>query len=209
MEGRNLRARDGSILVVCTANVCCSPYVERMLRARLAGTGIRVTSAGTNALVESEMDHVVARRLRHLGVSPDGFVARQLTEELVAGADVILGANRHHRSAVVQLSPAALHRTYAIADFSDIAAHLVGAVIPLHAGSHSFLSRFCVAAAQARGSVQARTSEAAAIIDPYGHSERAFEAMFGQVDHLLPPIIAALTGSAPEPVAVAAQAPAG
>ena len=50
------RGQAGSILVVCTGNVCRSPYIERRLRHELAGTGIEVTSAGTRALVGHDMD---------------------------------------------------------------------------------------------------------------------------------------------------------
>ena len=100
-------APSGHILVVCTGNICRSPYLERVLEHELAGTGISVSSAGTGALVGSPIDPESASRLRATGADADGFAARQVTRELVAGADLIIGATREHISEVVPLYPRA------------------------------------------------------------------------------------------------------
>ena len=65
----------GSVLVVCTGNVCRSPYIERRLRHELAGTGIEVTSAGTRALVGRDMDAGSRDILQRSGVDADGWWA--------------------------------------------------------------------------------------------------------------------------------------
>jgi hypothetical protein len=66
-------SRTGSILVVCTGNVCRSPYLERRLRHELAGTGIAVESAGTKALAGLEMDDGTRERLDAAGIDARGF----------------------------------------------------------------------------------------------------------------------------------------
>ena len=187
---------DGSILVVCTQNVCCSPYVERLLISRLAGTAISVSSAGTAALTGSIIDPAVAARLIEAGADPAGFSPRQLTLDLVAGADLVLCSSREQRAAVVREAPAGLRRTYALADFSDLAAlvSIENAVDPNRSGETSYVGQVREIVERARGQVQARKSTDAAIVDPYGQPQRVFDQMFAQVDHLLPPIIAALTG---------------
>lgn len=82
------RAQVGSILVVGSRNVCRSPYIERSLGARLAGAGIIVSSAGTQALVGSAMEPEVVDRLAVDGGDAGGFVARGLTREMVVSAGI-------------------------------------------------------------------------------------------------------------------------
>lgn len=207
MNGRTLQDEDGAILIVCTGNVCRSPYIERLLSARLAGTNITVTSAGTAALTGSNMDPQVADRLSLTGCDSEGFSARPLTVALATDADLILCATRQHRSQVVQLTPKVLRRTYALADFSDIASSLVGITIPAHAGTGTFVRGVAAAAEQARANVQPRTRERAEIVDPFRQPKKVFEQMFAQVERLLPPIVAVLTGSSPEPISVREHSP--
>lgn len=195
--------RDGTILIVCTGNVCRSPYIERRLAAALDKTNITVSSAGTGALVGSEMDPRVAQRLRELGLNSQGFVARQLTPEMARAADLILGATREHRSSIVRTEPSVLRRTYALADFSDLAGHLArsAAVWPERSplSSGSFVRRVSEAAVRGRGEVRARTREEAEIVDPFRASDRLLERMIEQVDALLPSIISALDQPVPRP----------
>lgn len=192
-----LEARHGTILIVCTGNVCRSPYIERRLSAALAETSIAVSSAGTGALVGSEMDPRVARRLSELGLRSEGFVARQLTSEMARAADLILGATREHRSLIVRMEPSALRRTYALADFSDLAAHLLRsnlADLPRSSSStDNFVRAVSDAVTRCRGEVRARTAEEAEIIDPYRRPDKVLDRMIQQVDALVPAIATVLT----------------
>src|SRR5690606_38791625 len=45
----------GTILTVCTGNICRSPMGEVLLHAQLRDLGVRVHSGGTHALVDHEM----------------------------------------------------------------------------------------------------------------------------------------------------------
>jgi protein-tyrosine phosphatase len=109
------------ILTVCTGNICRSPVAERMLQAGLddvrSGTFL-VGSAGTLAVVGAPVQLPSARIIESRGGRPDGFAARQLTPELVRGADIILTMTASHRSAVVRLEPSALKRTFTIREFA-------------------------------------------------------------------------------------------
>ena len=51
-----------SILAVCTGNVCRSPAVERLLASKLGPT-VRVSSAGTHALVGHPISEPMAALL--------------------------------------------------------------------------------------------------------------------------------------------------
>ena len=111
---------DGVVLVVCTGNVCRSPYVERLLTHALRDTAVVVRSAGTGALVGAPVDPGSAVRLEAAGAEPGGFAARQLEPRDVAEADLVLAATRQHLSSVVPLHPAALRYGFALRDLADL-----------------------------------------------------------------------------------------
>lgn len=109
------------VLVVCEGNLCRSPLTERLLRLRLDDVPqVRVTSAGTRAVVGSSMDASAAAELVRLGGDPAGFVARQLTPALVTAADLVLTATRAQRSHVVGMAPAALKRTFTLLELAAL-----------------------------------------------------------------------------------------
>jgi protein-tyrosine phosphatase len=168
-----------------------------MLAAALAETEIQVASAGTGALVGSKIEPRVAGHLSEAGLRAEDFRARQLTSELARDADLLLCATREHRSLVVRMEPSTLRRTFALADFSDIAVRLAEAELGdqsvLGTESGSFVRQMSVAATRARGEVRARTAEEAAIVDPFRRPEKVVGEMVHQVDALLRPIVSVLT----------------
>lgn len=93
------------ILVVCTGNVCRSPFGEIELRELLKGTGIHVTSAGIYALVGSGVDEGMIPELEKRGLSPEGFVAHQISAEDVDDADLILAMAARHRRFILDEWP--------------------------------------------------------------------------------------------------------
>ncbi len=116
-----------SILMVCTGNVCRSPAAEHLLRSALGPGRAVVRSAGTRALVGHPVDAPMRRLLVEAGCQPEGFTARRLTAADIAGADLVLTAERGHRTAVVELCPAALRRTFTLLEFADMASLAVAA----------------------------------------------------------------------------------
>ena len=183
--------RSGSVLVVCTGNVCRSPYIERRLRHDLDGTGITVSSAGTGALVARDMDANTRALLEQAGIDADGFAARQLTSDLVAEADLVLTAAREHRTAAARLNPSALRRIMTLRDLADL---LNGAdlsrLVPTDRDA-PWVRQVVDAAAMRRGLVPARLDHVD-ITDPIGGPPRLFSQMAAEVDAALPPVVAAL-----------------
>lgn len=95
----------GSVLVVCTGNICRSPAGERML-ARICAD-LRVSSAGLGALVGAPADQVtfdVAKA--QYGLDLSGHIARSFTAELGSSHDLILAMDRHHRLDIMRHWPA-------------------------------------------------------------------------------------------------------
>lgn len=187
------QAPSGHILVVCTGNICRSPYIERVLAHELAGTGISVSSAGTGALVGAPIDPESAKRVRQAGGDAEDFTARQITREMVAGADLIIAADRSHLSSVVPLHPRALRYGFALHDLAD----LLGAVRPadIHAApGENRVASIAAAAIAKRGIVHPRLAGHAGIVDPYRQGPQVFDQMVKEIGTSLPTVIAALRG---------------
>lgn len=107
--------RPGTILVICAGNVCRSPYLERRLAQELEGASVhRCLERRHSELVGRDMDPGSEGLLERAGAWSEGFVARRLTAELVAGADLVITAAREHRTAAAQLHPRALRRVFTL-----------------------------------------------------------------------------------------------
>lgn len=113
-----------TILTVCSGNICRSPLAEQLLRAGLAGVeGVRVSSAGTIAMVGKGMPAEALALSTRLGVSDaPAHLARQLDAQHIRDADLVLGLSREHRRAVVEIVPAATRRTFTLREFAHLAA---------------------------------------------------------------------------------------
>jgi protein-tyrosine phosphatase len=111
-----------TILVVCTGNICRSPVAERLLRAQSDALGLPVLvhSAGTQSMVGHDMTPEAAHLAAHYGADPANHASKQLTEQLITDADLILTATREHRSKVVSLYPRAARYTYTLNQFARL-----------------------------------------------------------------------------------------
>ncbi|MEP6800081.1 MAG: low molecular weight phosphatase family protein [Lapillicoccus sp.] len=208
MTSAQVGARGGRVLVVCTGNVCRSPFIERMLRVSVPASVV-VTSAGTQALVGESMEPASADLVRRHGGDPDGFVARQLTAKMIAGVDLVLTATRAHRAAVASLQPASLRYAFTFGDFSDLA---VGADRDLDGDlakdptsdttrdtgadhpAGSWVSHVARVVADRRGLVPPRNAAEVDIVDPYGRGDEVYGLMAQQVLAALPPVLKILGG---------------
>src|SRR4029453_5420896 len=91
------------VLVVCTGNVCRSPIAEGFLRAafaeRMGPDAPEVASAGTMGWTGSGADPSSIRAAAERGVDISSHRAREVSDEDVAGADVVIAMAPEHARA--------------------------------------------------------------------------------------------------------------
>lgn len=110
------------ILVVCVGNICRSPMAEALLRARLAGRGVAVESAGLVGLAGEPIDPTAAAVLAAHGLALDGHVARKLAPDMISAADLVLAMDQRQLSAIRALAPQARGKTFLLGHWIDAAA---------------------------------------------------------------------------------------
>lgn len=118
-----------AILIVCEGNVCRSPYVERVLRARLdavAPGAFQVSSAGTAAEPGAAMFPRSSDAVLRHGADPSGFAGTPLTARVLDGPALVLTLERQHRAAVLDIAPALLRRTFTLREFERLVRPLLG-----------------------------------------------------------------------------------
>lgn len=102
------------VVFVCTGNLARSPYAELVTRgwAQRRGESVEVSSCGTEAQVGAGFDPAMAAHLP-VWVTDDwrDFAPRQAGPETLAGADLVLVAQRHHLEWVLDQGPSPLALT--------------------------------------------------------------------------------------------------
>lgn len=176
------------ILVVCTGNICRSPLVEQVLRARLAemptsvASRIVIESAGTAAEAGAVMPEPAARWSAQLGGDPSGHASRYLNEPMLQGADLVLTMEREQRGRVVALAPALLRRTFTLREFARFAGLVTEAEVQaaldgpfVGPSPEARLAAVLGLLADARGfSPQLEDPTQDDVVDPYRRSEKTY-----------------------------------
>lgn len=189
----------GRVLVICTGNVCRSPYLERRLRQLLDGQHIQVESAGTRALVGADIEPGSVAALEALGADTTGFASRQLSPAMLDAADIVITATQKHRADAVALHPRALRKTFTLGELADLVrdADLDGAAAgPEVAAADRDTPWAAIVAEVARGRRglnPARSAAESDIPDPYGRGSAAYDLMSTEIESQLPVVVAALT----------------
>jgi protein-tyrosine phosphatase len=189
------------ILVVCTGNICRSPFIERLLQHRLderlsgPDQAILVRSAGTSALTGWEMDDRAARQLVAYGGDPARFKARDLTPELISWSDLVLTATRAHRGQVSAMYPKAMRQVFTFCDFADLVAGVDGLSARVtHVDPGVWVHQVTEVAAASRGLNPPLEPAQADIVDPFGREDGVFATMAQQIVASMPAVVRALVG---------------
>lgn len=178
------------ILAVCTGNICRSPAVERLLAARLAGTDVQVVSAGTRAVVGHPVSAPMVPLVTAAGADATGFAAQQLTEALVRDADLVIALTRGHRSAIVELVPAAVRRTFTLRELARLVAHVDPQT--LHAAGDTPGARVRALPALAAAVRHVAGAGDDDVVDPIGGDDRVYRTSYDELAPAVDALAAAL-----------------
>ncbi|MGY1834615.1 hypothetical protein ACI79P_05850 [Blastococcus sp. SYSU DS0510] len=204
------------ILFVCTGNICRSPMGERLTRAFLddalgaSAAAVGTASAGTNAVVGKGMEPKSALALSGLGGDPSGFVARQLTADMVDEADLTLTMTRRHRRDALKLAPRAMFRTFTLREAAGLLEQVDLRRLP-RASSLDERAHALVAALAAQRATRRHTErDADDVFDPIGRKADVHQRVGELIFDSLMPLLEALCGDgmgAPAPRASSYAAP--
>ena len=108
------------VLFVCTANVCRSPMAEAIFNAlaeerRLAW---RAESAGVAALVDEDITPNARAALDEVGIYTGEHRARQVSEAMLAGADLVLAMNQRHVATLRRRFGGLSERIYTLPEYA-------------------------------------------------------------------------------------------
>ncbi|MEV7614925.1 protein-tyrosine-phosphatase [Streptomyces sp. NPDC089799] len=204
-QGRGIASESGDtfrILHVSTGNVCRSPITERLTRHalahRLGGAatgGLIVESAGTWGHEGAPMEANAAAVLADFGADASGFTGRELLDEHVIRADLVLTATRDHRAQVISMGHSAGLRTFTLKEFTRLVRAIDPATLPpLDDGMAARARALVRAAAALRGWLLAPSADADEVYDPYGAPITFFRSIGDEIDQALDPVVTALTG---------------
>jgi protein-tyrosine phosphatase len=168
------------------------------LRKRLGdqAAGIVVESAGTWGHEGAPMETNAAAVLAEYGADADDFTGRELLDDHVIEADLVLTATRDHRAQVISMGHAAGLRTFTLKEFTRLVRAIDPATLP-HAEEGGVIERarsLVRAAAALRGWLLAPTPDADEVYDPYGAPITVFRNCGDEIYHALDPVVTALTG---------------
>ncbi|TCG05847.1 protein tyrosine phosphatase [Paraburkholderia steynii] len=107
----------GTVLMVCVGNICRSPMAEYMLRQELPG--IRVMSAGLDALVGYPADAFAIQVASEFGLDLSSHRAQQLSSVLVTAADLVLTMEGSHKHEIMRRHPRASGRVFRLGEHKN------------------------------------------------------------------------------------------
>ncbi len=193
------------ILAVCTGNICRSPQVEKLLRARVPAAFARATidalgvgSAGTHALEGDAMDPYAADEAARLGIHISGMHrARRLHKGQLEQADLVLGAERRHRDESAKLLKRRGTIAFTVVEFTLIVEHLAAKddrqVAPLaDDGFAAFMRRVVRAAHDARADAAPRAAITLDLSDPHRYGPEVYRRSADTIDDYVTRLAAGL-----------------
>ncbi|MDN3453869.1 MULTISPECIES: low molecular weight protein-tyrosine-phosphatase [unclassified Psychrobacter] len=106
-----------NILVVCVGNICRSPIAAALLKQQYPQK--HIDSAGLSAVVGNPVDPNSQEIMDPYDISMSDHIAKQITEELTASADIILTMSANQSKWIEERWPHCRGKTFRIGHWID------------------------------------------------------------------------------------------
>ncbi|CAH9056656.1 putative low molecular weight protein-tyrosine-phosphatase AmsI [Pseudoalteromonas sp. CIP111854] len=101
-----------SVIMVCAGNICRSPTAEYVLKSKLSGKNIQVSSAGLTALEGKPADAMAQQLTKAQDIDMSPHQGRQLNGTLIAQNSLILVMEQRHLDDLCSRYPQARGKTF-------------------------------------------------------------------------------------------------
>lgn len=182
------------IMTICTGNICRSPYGERVFQMYFDVEDVLVTSAGTGAVVGSDMVDDV-RALLPAQADSTPHVAAALEPAHLEDSDIVFTMTRTHRSDAVKQLPRSVKKVFTLRE----AARLIMATPELETPSDPVdgFKNLAEHLQPLRG-LHPQT-DGDDVADPYKLGQDAYRRMKHEMDPALAVIVRYVTGQLDRP----------
>ncbi len=107
-----------TLLVVCTANVCCSPMAQAMLTRALPDT--RVVSGGLFAVAGMTPHSEVVKLMHSEGYDIQGHRAKAIASPMLDAASLVLVMTSRQKHTIERCFPSARGKTFRFVENRDV-----------------------------------------------------------------------------------------
>ena len=130
MSGDNVSRGELTVLAVCTANMCRSVHTELRIRSLAADLPLSVSSAGVNTEPGEAACHLATD-------SPQTHRSRQIDDDLLEAADLVLVMESAHKSRIVREHVRARRKVFKVAEAQRLFTAVVAELAVVRGGGES------------------------------------------------------------------------